>query len=118
MFIDIAFSCIQLADFTFASPSVDVHDTQDKYKHENVSYGTGYETPLIDDTEIEFVANCLTTANRIDGRNLKYCLYLNLVNSSITELDTSHLSALLVLSLTFCKIKMLDTFNLVNLVFL
>ena len=100
------------------SPSADVHDTQDKYKLENVSYGWGYTTKLAYRTEIEFASNRLTTATRIDERNLKYSLYLNLYHASITELNTSHLSALLVLNLDWCKIKILDTSNLVNIVYL
>ena len=95
-----------------------MHNTQDKYKLQNVSYGSAFTAHLVDETEIEFVANRLTTAARVEERNLKYCLYLNLYNASITELDTSHLSSLLVLTLPFCEIKDLNTSNLVNVVYL
>ena len=60
------------------------HDTQDMYKQQKVSYGTAYKAPLSDGTKIQFEANRLTTATRIDERNLKECIYLHQNRSSIT----------------------------------
>ena len=79
-----------------------MHSTQDKYKHENVSYGTAWTAELVDGTEIEFSENCLETATKIDERNLEHCLYLQLANSSITELDTKFLCNVRVLVMFFC----------------
>ena len=58
------------------------------YKQQKVSYGTAYTAELLDGTKIVFDANKLTTATKLDERNLKKCVYLNLVEASITSLDT------------------------------
>ena len=57
-----------------------------------------------DGTEIEFDDNCLEIATKIDERNLQECLYMCLDESSITDLNTVYLSALLVLTLAHCNI--------------
>ena len=92
------------------------HDTQDMYKVQNVSYGYGWTVELVDGTKIQFARNILTTATSVDERNLKYCIYLNLRDSSIEKLDTTHLTGLLVLILAGCKISELCTKPLVNLI--
>ena len=94
------------------------HDTQDMYKVQNVSYGYEKTAYLVDDTEIPFADNELTTATSVDERNLKHCCYLNLNNSSIEKLDTTYLTGLLVLNLSWCKISELCTKPLVNLIYL
>ena len=65
-----------------------------------------------------FAENRLETATSLDERNLKYCIYLNLNESSIENLDTAHLSGLLVLKLRFSNISELCTKSLVNLIYL
>ena len=72
------------------SPSKDIHDTQDMYKVLNVSYGEGFTITLPDSTRITFAINELTTVTSLDERNLKYCIYLNLLHASIRKLDTTH----------------------------
>ena len=69
-------------------------------------------------TEIKFSDNKLTTATKIDERNLKHCLYLNLYESTITSLVTEHISGLLVLILYRCKINTLNALPLTCLIYL
>ena len=88
------------------------------YKQWKVSYGDGSTAYLVDSTEIQFARNTLTTATSVDERNLKHCLYLNLRESSIEKLDTTHLTGLLVLILQNSKISELCTKPLVNLIYL
>ena len=83
-----------------------------------MSYGCGDTAYFADNTEIEFSDNKLTTATKIDGRNLKHCLYLNLFRSTITSIDTEHISGLLVLILGGCNISSLNTLPFTCLVYL
>ena len=100
------------------SPSADVHDTQDKYKQDNVSYGTEFTALLADGTEIKFSNNRLETATKIDGRNLKHSLYLSLGYSVLTSLETVHFTGLLVLILDGCRIGTLNAVPLTSVIHL
>ena len=73
---------------------------------------------LANNTEIEFSDNRLTTATKIDGRNLKHCLYINLSYSTITSFETEHISGLLVLISDNCKINTLNALPLTRLIYL
>ena len=68
------------------APLKNTHDTRNVYNVENVSYGAVMGVDLSDGRHIGFKGNKLTTDTRLDERNLCFCLYLNLFNSSITEL--------------------------------
>ena len=69
---------------------------------------------MLDCFEIQFDYNVLETATRIDERNLKFCIYLNLCNASIISMDTIWLGALRVLILFGVKINSINTKALIN----
>ena len=83
-----------------------------------MSFGTDFIATLANGTTIQFFEYRLITIIKIDERNLTKCLYLNLQEALIMNLDTVHFGALRVLMLAYCKIHILNTIPLVNLQFL
>ena len=65
----------------------DVHDTQHKYKYENVSLGAAGQATF-EGQDIMFAEGVAIKAQQFDARNLIYCKYLNLRNSSFNNVDT------------------------------
>ena len=57
----------------------------------------------------------IVRASRIDERNLSYCQFLNLMNSSVNRIDTSYLYNVKVLVLCFTSVCSLETIPLINL---
>ena len=82
-----------------------------------MNYGCEREVYLADG-RIKFGNKKLRTATRIDERNLNCALYLDLSYSSITSLDTEHISGLLGLVLHSCNISSLNTLPLTRLIHL
>ena len=75
----------------------DIYDTYEIYRLDNISYGDGCIIEVYNNMTITFVHNVLKAALNIDERNMCFCKYLNLSFSSINQLETKYLSALLVL---------------------
>ena len=67
---------------------------------------------------VMFENNALLTSRRVDERNLLFCHYLNLRQSSIISLETTHLRNLRGLILNWTAIDTLNTIPLINLVIL
>ena len=88
------------------------------YKIEKVSYGYSCSVKLYDGSDVVFDDNVLRNFTRIDERNLKFCLYLNLRFASITSLDTTWFGELRVLILWNVKINSINSKPLINVVFL
>ena len=88
------------------------------YKVQKVSYGFRVSPELQDGSKIKFDNNNIVRSTRIDERNLKFCLYLNLRDASITSLDTTWLGALRVLILWDVKIDSINTKFLINVEYL
>ena len=94
----------------------DVHDTSNKYKVENISYGIEIEVILSDYDRINFDTNVIT-ATRIDERNLVFCKYLSLFEAcTITYLDTKYLINLRVLVINKTSITCIETVSLTSLI--
>ena len=75
-------------------------DTAKDYLVEKVNYGAKHSGgTLSDGTEVKFSDNKLTTAKRIDERNLYKCQMLNLKESSAESLDTQYFELMRVLIL-------------------
>ena len=70
------------------------YDTHNMFKILNVSLGTGF-TPgsmqLEHGQSLIFSDNKLENVDRIEERNLFYCKFLSLKESSITDLNTHNL---------------------------
>ena len=72
------------------------------FKELQVNFGVEFTTETMkfnDGSTITFTDNKLENTDRIDERNLVYCQYLNLRESSIIDLCTLHLVNLRVLML-------------------
>ena len=78
-----------------------MHDTSNMYKTEKVNYGHNAcgTINLTDGTSVSFSSSALKNVSRIDERNLVFCKYLDLGNSTITHLDTAYLTSLRILVL-------------------
>ena len=68
--------------------------------------------------EIDLKDNCLSKDERIDERNLIKCVELNLCHSSLSDLNTVYLTELRVLILMCSRIRSLNTYPLVNIIWL
>ena len=76
-----------------------VYDTSAFYNHGIVSLGAVYCINGCCNMIVKFKENCIEEGKRLDERNLCQCQQLNLLGSSISELETVHLNKLRVLIL-------------------
>ena len=97
-------NCNVVQDKVGVVAPVGIYSTRDMYKLQNVSFGTAWTAPLADNTKIVFSAGRLKNFSKFDERNLKFCHYLSLLETSITSIETVHLFAVRVLCIAFCDI--------------
>ena len=91
------------------------------FKQRIVSFGAEFKTERMkfeDGSALILPGNKLENTDRIEERNLFYCQYLNISESSIIDLCTLHLGNLRLLILNKTKIAHLDTSTLINLIYL
>ena len=91
------------------------------FKQRIVSFGAEFKTERMkfeDGSALILPGNKLENTDRIEERNLFYCQYLNLQESSIVDLCTVNLGNLRMLSIEKTKICHIDTSTLINLIYL
>ena len=78
-------------------------DTREYYRVENVSFGTAITVEL-DDQDIRFTEATVKDVQKFDARNLAFCKYLNIRNSSFNEIEAEYLNSLLLIDISNTKI--------------